>query len=84
MLVCFVGYRQDGSTECTRTITDLASACQTLAVLNARSYYEGFKVAKVIRICIYFSLHFKTSQAYNNLLFFYLMYVLLFSHTIIQ
>ncbi|KAJ7370570.1 Tectonic-1 [Desmophyllum pertusum] len=40
------GYRQDGSTECTRTITDLASACTTLPVLSARSYYEGFKVAK--------------------------------------
>lgn len=41
------GYRQDGSTECTRTIRDLASACETLVVLSARSYYEGFKVAKV-------------------------------------
>lgn len=50
LLVCFAGYRQDGSTECTRTITDLASACETLAVLSARSYYQGFKVAKVIKM----------------------------------
>jgi len=58
ILVCFIGYRQDGSTECTRTITDLASACQTLAALNAKSYFEGFRVAKVIKICSYCSLHF--------------------------
>jgi len=64
ILVCFVGYRQDGSTECTRTITDLASACQTLAVLNAKSYYEGFSVAKVIKICSYCSLHFHNTTSH--------------------
>lgn len=40
-------YREDSSTECTRTITSLASACETLPVLSALSYYQGFKVAKV-------------------------------------
>lgn len=39
-------YREDSSTECTRTITSLASACETLPVLSALSYYQGFKVAK--------------------------------------
>ena len=73
ILVCFVGYRQDGSTECTRIITDLASACQTLAVLNAKSYFEGFKVAKVIRICSNFCLHF-----YNNNIFIQLILMLTF------
>ena len=41
------GYREDSSTDCSRTITDLASQCETLEVLAARSYYQGFKVANV-------------------------------------
>ncbi|XP_068725456.1 tectonic-3-like [Montipora capricornis] len=41
------GYREDESTECTRTITELASECETSPVINAKSNYQGFKVAKV-------------------------------------
>nr|XP_058952856.1 tectonic-3-like [Pocillopora verrucosa] len=40
------GYRQDASTECTRTITDLTTECESNAVLSARSYFEGFEVVK--------------------------------------
>ena len=41
------GFLRDGSSECTRSITDLAAQCSTLPTLSARSYYQGFKVAKV-------------------------------------
>lgn len=40
------GYREDNSTECTRTITVLESECETSPVLNAKNYFQGFKVAK--------------------------------------
>ncbi|CAH3171293.1 unnamed protein product [Porites lobata] len=41
------GYRKDNSTECTRSIPVLSSACnKTLPTISARSYYEGFTVAK--------------------------------------
>lgn len=39
------GYRENNSTECSRTIPVLASACEDLSVLSARSYL-GFKVIK--------------------------------------
>ena len=42
-----LGYRQDASAECTRTITDLTTECESNAVLSARSYFEGFEVVKV-------------------------------------
>ena len=43
------GYRENNSTECSRTIPVLASACEDLSVLSARSYL-GFKVIKVLSV----------------------------------
>ncbi|KAK3746639.1 hypothetical protein QZH41_012846 [Actinostola sp. cb2023] len=40
------GYLVDGSSECTRTVIDLASQCSSLPFLAAKSFYKGFKVAK--------------------------------------
>ncbi|PFX24477.1 Tectonic-3 [Stylophora pistillata] len=40
------GYRQDASTECTRTIADLSTECESNPILSARSYFTGFEVVK--------------------------------------
>lgn len=40
------GYRQDASKECTRTIADLSTECESNPILSARSYFTGFEVVK--------------------------------------
>lgn len=47
IFVCPIGYRQDASTECTRTIADLSTECESNPILSARSYFTGFEVVKV-------------------------------------
>lgn len=47
IFVCPIGYRQDAGTECTRTIADLSTECESNPILSARSYFTGFEVVKV-------------------------------------